>query len=75
MLKLFVDADACPVSVTRSGNITDEELAFMAQQRMYKLFTEGSLRQIYEVVIDRPVDLIRGSIIAAACPFGRPERI
>lgn len=67
--------DATAVSVSRSGRITEEELAFMARQRMHKPFTEGSLRQIYEVVIDRPVDLVRGSIIAAANRIGNGFKV
>jgi len=68
-------ADALAVSVTRSGDITNEELAFMARQRMHKPFKEGSLRRIYEVVIDRPVDLVRGSIIAAANRIGNGFKV
>lgn len=68
-------ADALAVSVTRSGDITGEELAFMAKQRMHKPFTEGSLRRIYEVVIDRPVELVRGSIIAAANRIGNGFKV
>lgn len=67
--------DTTAVSVSPSGRITEEELAFMARQRMHKPFTEGSLRQIYEVVIDRPVDLVRGSIIAAANRIGNGFKV
>jgi hypothetical protein len=47
----------------------------MSQQRMHKPFTEGSLRQIYEVVIDRPVDLAQGSVIAAANRIGNGFKV
>ncbi len=68
-------ADAKAVSVVRSGNITDEEQAFMSRQRMHKPFTEGTLRQIYEVVIDRPVELAQGSIIASANRIGNGFKV
>ena len=68
-------ADAKAMSVRRSGDITDEELAFMARQRMHKPFTEGSLNRIYEVVIDRPVDLVRGSIIASSNRIGNGFKV
>lgn len=62
--------DARAVSVRRIGDIRDDELAFLAKQRMHQPFREGSLRTIYEVVIDRAVELPRGSIIAAANRIG-----
>lgn len=67
--------DAKAVSVRRSGDISKGELAFMAQQRMHKPFKEGSLRQIYEIVIDRPVDLVQGSIIASANRIGNGFKV
>lgn len=68
-------ADARAISVTRQGRATIQEQAFMSRQRMHKPFTEGSLRQIYEVVIDRPVDLAQGSVIAAANRMGNGFRV
>jgi hypothetical protein len=67
--------DAKAMSVVRSGDIADEEQAFMGRQRMHKPFKEGSLRQIYDIVIDRPVDLARGSIIAAANRIGNGFKV
>ncbi len=67
--------DAQVVSVVRSGIITDEEQAFMSRQRMHKPFTEGSLRQIYDIVIDRPVGLTRGSIMASANRVGNGFKV
>jgi len=68
-------ADAKAVRVTRQGRATAQEQTFMSQQRMHKPFTEGSLRQIYEVVIDRPVDLAQGSVIAAANRIGNGFKV
>jgi hypothetical protein len=67
--------DAKAVSVVRSGNITDEEQAFMSRQRMHKPFTEGSLRRIYDIVIDRAVELAQGSIIASANRIGNGFKV
>lgn len=47
----------------------------MSRQRMHKPFTEGSLRQIYEVLIDRAVELARGSIIASANRIGNGFKV
>ncbi len=68
-------ADARAVRLTRQGRATAQEQTFMSQQRMHKPFTEGSLRQIYEVVIDRPVDLAQGSVIAAANRIGNGFKV
>jgi len=68
-------ADAKAVAVERRGTISDEEQAFLAKQRMHKPFTEGTLRQIYEVVVDRAMDLPRGSIIAAANRIGNGFKV
>ena len=43
----------------------------MTKQRMHKPFTEGTLRPVYKVVVDRPLDLPQGSIIAAANRIGK----
>jgi hypothetical protein len=67
--------DARVVSVQRSGMATDQEQAFMGRQRMHKPFTEGSLRQIYDIVLDRPVDLVQGSVIAAANRMGNGFKV
>ncbi|MCF7974248.1 MAG: DUF4982 domain-containing protein [Phycisphaerae bacterium] len=67
--------DARAVSVQRSGIATDAEQAFMGRQRMHKPFTEGGLRQIYEVVMDRSVDLSQGSVIAAANRMGNGFKV
>jgi hypothetical protein len=68
-------ADAKAVRVTHQGRATAHEQTFMSQQRMHKPFTEGSLRQIYEVVIDRPVDLAQGSVIAAVNRIGNGFKV
>ena len=62
--------DAKAVSVRHIGQISDGELAFLARQRMHQPFREGALRTMYEVVIERAVELPRGSIIAAANRIG-----
>ncbi len=67
--------DANAVSTKRIGIITDEELAFLAVQRLHKPFKEGSLRDMYEVVIDRSIDLARGSIICAANRVGNGFKV
>ncbi len=67
--------DAKAVSVLRSGSTTDEEQAFMGRQRMHGPFKEGTLRQIYDIVIDRPVDLARGSLIASANRMGNGFKV
>ena len=67
--------DAKALSCREIGSITEEELAFMAQQRMHKPFTQGSIRQIHEVVIDRAIPLPRGSVIAAANRMGNGFRV
>ncbi len=68
-------ADAKAVAIERTGTVSDEERAFMARQRMHKPFTEGTLRRIYEVVVDRGMDLPRGSIIAAANRIGNGFKV
>lgn len=68
-------ADAQALSVTPQGQTTEEEQAFLRDQHLHKPFTDGSLRQIYEVAIDRPVDLARGSIIAAANRMGNGFKV
>ncbi|NQV33745.1 MAG: right-handed parallel beta-helix repeat-containing protein [Phycisphaeraceae bacterium] len=68
-------ADARAISVTRQGNATTLEQTFMRRQRMHQPFREGSLRQIYEVVIDRPADLAQGSVIAAANRIGNGFKV
>ncbi|HIE98072.1 MAG TPA: right-handed parallel beta-helix repeat-containing protein [Fuerstia sp.] len=62
--------DAKGVTTQRAGKISQEERDFMARQRMHQPFREGSLHDIYEVVIDRPIDLPRGSVIADANQIG-----
>ncbi len=68
-------ADAKAVSVTHQGQSTEPEQAFLREQRLHRPFTEGALRQIYEVVLDRPMNLARGSIIAAANRMGNGFKV
>jgi hypothetical protein len=67
--------DAKAVSIERIGTISDDEQNFMAKQRMHKPFREGALTQIYEVIVDRPIELSRGSIIAAANRIGNGFKV
>lgn len=62
--------EARGVAIEEIGRISEEELAFLGQQQMDKKLKEGASRNIYEVIINRPVDLPRGSIIAAANRIG-----
>jgi hypothetical protein len=68
-------SDARALDVTPKGQTTEQEQKFMREQRMHKPFTEGSLRQIYEVVLDRPMDLSRGSIMAATNRIGNGFKV
>jgi hypothetical protein len=62
--------DSKAMATKKIGTITNDEMKFLAKQRMHQPFKEGAIRQIYEVVVDRPLDLPRGSIICAANRIG-----
>lgn len=62
--------EAAVVSIEGSGRISEEELTFLSQQRMDEGLKHGASQNIYEVIIDRPLELPRGSIIASANRIG-----
>ena len=67
--------DAKAVSVKEIGKITDEERAFLSRQRMNERYKNGKANRVFEVVADRPLDLPRGSVIAAANRIGNGFKI
>jgi hypothetical protein len=67
--------DATAVSTREVGTIAADEGAFLAKQHMHAPFKRGEIDRIFEVVIDRPVDLPRGSIICAANRIGNGFKV
>ena len=59
------DAKAVEVS-DQIDEATEEELDFLSRQQMHPHFTGGHAVRIFEVVIDREIDLPLGSVIASA---------
>jgi hypothetical protein len=66
---------ASAVSVQRIGALTDNEKAFLSQQNMNEYIKGGASGEVYEVVIDRAVELPVGSVIAAEGRIGSGFRI
>ena len=67
--------DAKALTVKQIGTITDDEQAFLSQQSMHRSFKNGSITDIYEVEIDRAIDLPRGSVIGAANRMGNGFKV
>ncbi|MEO0513845.1 MAG: right-handed parallel beta-helix repeat-containing protein [Planctomycetota bacterium] len=69
--------DATVVSVESDGAITADERAFLAEQNINERLknTRGMLNTAYRVTLDRPVDLGRGSVLAATNRMGNGFRI
>ena len=67
--------DAKALAIKKIGTLTDDERQFLSTQRMHRPFREGSIKDIYEVVIDRPVALERGSVIGAANRMGNGFKV
>ena len=67
--------DAKAVSAQKIERLSDEELEFLSRQQMDAGLKQGASRDIYEVVVDRPVELPRGSVIAAANRLGNGFKI
>lgn len=62
--------DAKMVKAERDGKITEDEKAFLLQQRMDEGIRTRWNADAYRVTLDRPVDLGRGSLIASARRMG-----
>lgn len=62
--------EATVISVERNDRISEQELIFLSQQHMDEGLKRGASRNIYEVIISRPINLPCGSIIAAANRMG-----
>jgi len=67
--------DARAISAKEIGKAAQDELAFLAKQRMHAPVRQGKINRIFEVVIDREIDLPMGSIICAANRIGNGFRV
>ncbi len=63
------------VSINKIGEISIDELTFLSRQRMNDYFKGGGSRQIYEVEIDRPIDLPMGSVICSTNRIGNGFKV